>query len=93
MPASGRRNVNSNLVSVAFFGCHANLLQTFIRGIGKDAGLIFDEKGRKNKRSFAVSRKFSLTESNILKVMDEERVELSISINIKNLLLLQQHLK
>ena len=44
VPTFGRRNVNINLVSCVFFGCHANLLQTFIRVIGKDAGLIFDGK-------------------------------------------------
>ena len=80
VPTSGRRIVDINLVS---FGCHANLLQAFIRAIGKDAGLIFDEgKKKKKKRSFAVSRKFSLTGADTLRVMDEEHVELSISINI-----------
>lgn len=46
-PVFGRHNVNINQVSSVFYGCHANLLWTFIRVIGKDSGLIFDGKKRK----------------------------------------------
>lgn len=50
MPMFGRCNVNISPVSCVFSGCHANLVQTFIRVTGKDDGLIFDRKARKNKR-------------------------------------------
>lgn len=95
VPTFGRCNVNINLVSWVFFGCHANLLQTFIRVIGRDTRLIFDEEGGKKlkKRSFAVIKKFSLTEFNILSLMDKGLVKLLLPVSTLSLVTLQQPLK
>lgn len=47
VPMFGRCNVNISPVSCVFSGCHASLLQTFIRVTGKKDGLIFDGKAKK----------------------------------------------